>query len=297
MSEPAAVLSIQSHVAFGHVGNGAAVFPLQRLGFEVWPVHTCQLSTHTGYPGVRGMAFPPEHVADVVAGLAERGVLGRLSGVLSGYLARPEVGAAVLAAVATARQGGRDVLYLCDPVMGDDGPDGEHLYAAPGIPEFMREHMVPVADVLTPNRFELALLAERPVSDLAEAVAAARALLRRGPRLVVVTSLNLPAEPTAIACLAVTAECCWTVSTPRLSLAHPLNGAGDALAALLLGHLLKQVPAPEALAAAVSGLHAAVVETRDAGCRELQIVAAQDALVRPSRVFHPRPMVLTPARD
>lgn len=280
------VLSVQSHVAFGHVGNAAAVFPLQRLGVEVWPVQTCQLSNHTGYPEVEGTVFTADHVRAVLRGLAARGALAGLAGVLTGWLGRPEVGEAVLWALDRA---GPETLYVCDPVMGDDTAEGaERLYAAEGIPAFFRDHLVPRAGVLTPNRFELSLLAERPVRDLAEAVAAARALLARGPRLVVVTSLPLPDVPEAMHCLAVTAETAWRVETPRLTFVPPPNGAGDMLAALLTGHLLAGRPAPEALSLAVSGLHAVLRATQAAGTRELQPVAAQDALVAPREVFAAR---------
>lgn len=275
---PRQVLSMQSHVTFGHVGNAAAVFPLQRLGIEVWPLHTCQLSNHTGYPGVEGEVFAADHVRALLRGLEARGALAALDGVLTGWLGRPEVGEAVLWALDRAPAG---AVYLCDPVMGDDTPGGgERLYAAPGIPEFFRDHLVPRASVLTPNRFELALLAGRPVRDAAEAVTAARGLLARGPRLVVVTSIPGGAAG-RIGCLAVTAEAAWHVDSPRLTFPTPPNGAGDALAALLLGHLLAGQKPAEALARAVSGLHGVLRETLAAGTRELQLVAAQDSLMAP----------------
>lgn len=279
------VLSVQSHVAFGHVGNAAAVFPLQRLGVEVWPVQTCQLSNHTGYPSFTGQVFTPDHVADVLRGMAERGVLDRLDGVLSGYLGRAEIGQAVVSAVQKARQGGRRVLYLCDPVMGDDLPDGgERLYAAADIPAFMAKVLVPAADVLTPNRFELALLTGLAVTTQDQAVTAARALIALGPRLVVVTSLP-GTEADAIACLAVTVDQAWRVETPRIPLEPSPNGAGDALAALLLGHLLRGAAAPDALARAVSGLHAVILATKASGGRELALIAAQEALASDQAAF------------
>ncbi len=273
---PRQVLSVQSHVAYGHVGNATAVFPLQRLGVEVWPVHTCQLSNHTGYPGVEGEVFDGDHVRAVLRGLEARGVLAGLDGVLTGWLGRAEVGAAVLWALDRA---GPDTLYVCDPVMGDDTPDGaERLYAAPEIPAFFRDHLVPRATVLTPNRFELALLTGLPVADGAQAVTAARRLLDRGPRVVVVTSLPGSA-PEVVACLAVTRDAAWRVEAPRLSFATPPNGAGDTLAALVLGHLLAGATPDVALTRAMSGLHAVLRATLAAGTRELQLVAAQDALV------------------
>ncbi|MGC2856501.1 pyridoxal kinase PdxY [Novispirillum sp. DQ9] len=283
-----AVLSVQSHVAFGHVGNAAAVFPLQRLGFEVWPVHTCQLSNHTGYPTVRGRAFDAAHVAEVLAGLDERGVLATCGGVLSGWLGGAAVGEAIAAAVGQVRGHRPDALYLCDPVMGDDTLCGERLYCAADIPAFVLERLVPLADVLTPNRFELATLAGAPVRSLGDAVAAARGLMARGPRLVVVTSLPGEAEGT-IACLAVTKQGAWRVATPRIVLDTPVNGAGDMLAALLLGHLLHGAVPPEALALAVSAVHAVIDRTRLNGVRELEIIAGQEAFAATAPTFPAEP--------
>lgn len=278
------VLSVQSHVAFGHVGNSAAVFPLQRLGFEVWPVHSCQLSNHTGYPTARGRVFGAEHVEEVLAGLAERGALAGCGGVLSGWLGGAGVGEAIAGAVESVRAGRPDALYLCDPVMGDDTLCGERLYCAADIPAFVLARLVPLADVLTPNRFELATLAGAPVRTAAEAVEAARALLVRGPRLVVVTSLPGGAEGT-ISCLAVTADAAWRVDTPRVPLETPVNGAGDMLAALVLGHLLRGSDPAEALSLAVSAVHAVIAETLRQGARELQMIGAQAAFAAPPVVF------------
>jgi pyridoxine kinase len=285
-SPPKSVLSIQSHVAFGHVGNAAAVFPLQRLGIEVWPVHTCQLSNHTGYPSAAGTVFAADHVRAVLGGMAERGALAGLDGLLSGWLGRPEVGEAVLWALEQAPE---DVLYLCDPVMGDDTEDGAgRLYAAPGIPAFFRDRLVPRASVVTPNRFELELLSGCPVADVAQAVAAARRLVARGPRLVVVSSV--PSPPETACCLAVTAEAAWLAATPRLTLDPAPNGAGDLLAGLLLGHLLHGRPVAEAVSLAVSGLHGVLRLTAAAASRDLLLVAGQDLLAAPVPLFPAEPM-------
>lgn len=287
-SAPFAVLSVQSHVAYGHVGNAAAAFPLQRMGFEVWPVHTCQLSNHTGYPTAPGRVFGAEHVAEVLHGLGERGVLAQCGGILSGWLGGAGVGQVIAETVQAVRAMQPDVLYVCDPVMGDDGPDGVgRLYCAADIPDFIGDHLVPLADVLTPNRFELATLAGRAVRDADEALAAARAVMERGPRLVVVSSLP-GARPDSVQCLAVTADGAWSVETPRIPLRTPVNGAGDVLAALVLGHLLRSRPPAEALVRSVSAVHAVIARTHAAGRRELQIVAAQDAFVAPPHLYEAR---------
>ena len=146
------ILSIQSHVAYGHVGNAAAVFPLQRMGHEVWPIHTVQFSNHTGYGAWRGQVFDAGLIADCVLGLEERGALARCDGVLSGYMGSADTGVAILDAVARVRAAHPSALYCCDPVMGDVG---RGMFVRPGIPEFLRDRVVPMADVATPNHFEL----------------------------------------------------------------------------------------------------------------------------------------------
>lgn len=278
------IVSIQSAVAYGHVGNSAAVFPLQRLGFDVWPVDTVQFSNHPGYGRWRGKILDPGHVREVVHGLDEQGVLAGCDGVLTGYLGDADTGEAVLLAVERARTGPRQATVLCDPVMGDEGAG---VYVRPGIPEFLAARLVPAADIVTPNRFELALLTGRPATTATECVAAARTLLARGPRTVVVTSV---ADADTMACLAVTADGAWGVRTPRLPLDPPVNGAGDCLSALILAHVLRGEAAPEALSLAVSSLFGVLSGSLALGRRELALVAAQDEIAAPTRLFPPLPV-------
>lgn len=289
MARSRSVVSVQSHVAYGHVGNASAVFPLQRLGFEVWPVHTCQLSCRIGYPDVRGESFTAGHVGDILGSLAAAGHLGRAAGLVSGYLGRAEIGGAILTAVDALHAGEGRGTYLCDPVMGDDDASGVgRLYAAADIPMFMRSKLVPQADVITPNRFELQLLARQPVTTLPQAVTAARSLLGSegtpGPTVVVGTSLPMPSTDD-IGCLAVTADAAWLVSTPRLKTPEPIHGTGDAFSALVLGCLLNGEEPPEALSHAVSALYAVIETTLELGEIEPQLVAAQDLLLNPPKRF------------
>lgn len=277
------ILSIQSSVAYGHVGNSAAVFPLQRLGFEVWPVNTVQFSNHTGYLAWRGRVFGADHVSEVIAGIADRGAMPRCEAVLSGYVGDAATGGAILGAVEMVRAANPDALYCCDPVMGDVG---RGVFVHADIPEFMRRQALPLADIATPNHFELDLLAGRETATLEDVVAAARAL---GPGIVMVTSVRRAEAPVGtIECLAVEAGSAWLVRTPLLPLDPPPNGAGDALAALFLGHLLSNGrDTAAALSAAVSGLYGVLTATMRSGSRELELVAAQGSLVEPATVFSP----------
>jgi len=279
------ILSIQSAVAYGHVGNSAAVFPLQRLGFEVWPIDTVQFSNHPGYGGWGGDVLAAEHVRAVIAGLDAAGVLSACDAVLTGYLGDAASGEAALEAVSTAKAHNPRALYLCDPVIGDVG---KGVYVRDGIPAFLAERALPAADIVTPNRFELELLTGESAATPAAAAAAARRLIARGPTMVIATGIE---GPDSVTNLAVTAEGAWAVRTPKLAFEPPVHGGGDTLAALLLAHLLRGEAAPEALSLAVSSLWGVLERTRSLGRRELALVAAQDEIALPSRLFPPLPII------
>ncbi|MFH3481568.1 pyridoxal kinase PdxY [Xanthobacter variabilis] len=277
------LLSIQSHVAYGHVGNASAVFPLQRLGVEVWPIHTVQFSNHTGYGAWRGQVFEAAAISDLVEGIAERGALPRCDGVLSGYMGSADIGAAILDAVERVREANPQANYCCDPVIGDVG---RGIFVRPGIPEFMRERAVPAADVITPNQFELELLSGHAVADLADARAACDLLHRAGPKVILVTSLHTRETPKdSIDLLASGPDGRFLVRTPRLDVS--LNGAGDAIAALFFFHVKRTGSAAQALGAAASSIFGLLERTEKAHSRELLLVEAQDEFVKPSKVFTP----------
>jgi pyridoxine kinase len=275
------VLSIQSHVAYGHVGNAAAVFPLQRLGVEVWPVHTVQFSNHTGYGKWTGRVFDGQAVEEVVDGIADRGVLGGCDAVLSGYLGSADIGHAVLQTVSRVRAANPDAVYCCDPVIGDVG---RGVFVRPGIEELMREVTVPAADVVTPNHFELDLLSGTTTRSLASVKDAVAAVQELGPRVVLTTSLDAEDTPAdAVDLLASEGGRHFRVRTPKLDVS--VNGAGDAIAALFLAHLLKTGSPAEALAAAAASVYGLLARTEAARSREILLVEAQDEFVSPTRTF------------
>lgn len=277
------ILSIQSWVAYGHVGNASAVFPLQRLGAEVWAVNTVQFSNHTGYGTWRGQVFGADLVSDLVQGIEDRGALPRCDAVLSGYMGDAAIGEAILDAVAKVKAANPRALYCCDPVIGDVG---RGVFVRPGIPEYMRDRAVPAADLITPNQFELENLTGLPVTTLAEAKVAVAALQALGPRAVLVTSLKVAETPEdQIELLAAEGGEFHRVRTPMLPLS--VNGAGDAIAALFLFHRLKTGSVAAAAAAAASSIYGLLRRTAEAGSREILTVAAQEEFVAPSRVFLP----------
>ncbi len=278
---PFSILSIQSWVAYGHVGNASAVFPLQRLGAEVWAVNTVQFSNHTGYGAWRGEVFSDALVRDCVQGIAERGVLGQCDAVLSGYMGSPAIGAAIRDAAAMVKAANPRALWCCDPVLGDTD---RGIYVRPGIPEFLRDEALPAADIATPNQFELEWLTGMRVVTLDDAKAALRAIAARGPRRLLLTSLRTDDTPeNAMDMLAMEAGEFQRLRTPRLPL--NVNGAGDAIAALFLFHTLAGRSVAEALSASGSSLHGILAATAAAGTRELQTIAAQVELVTPSAQF------------
>ncbi|TDH60205.1 pyridoxal kinase PdxY [Dankookia rubra] len=275
------ILSIQSWVAYGHVGNASAVFPLQRLGAEVWAIHTVQFSNHPGYGAWRGQVLPAALISDCVEGIAERGVLGQCDAVLTGYVGDAATGAAILDAVARVKAANPAALWCCDPVIGDAGPG---VYVRTGIPEFFRDRALGLADIATPNQFELEWLTGRPIARLEDARAAVAALQAGGPRCVLLTSLRTAETPAdSIDLLAAEGGAAWRVRTPLLPIAA--NGAGDAIAALFLFHRLRSGSARVALECAAASIHGLLRRTAEAGARELLTVAAQEEFVAPGTVF------------
>jgi pyridoxine kinase len=275
------ILSIQSHVVYGHVGNSAAVFPLQRLGVEVWPIDTVQFSNHTGYGEWRGRVFDADMIRELVAGIEKRDVLGNCDGVLSGYMGGADIGAAILDAVATVRRANPSAKYCCDPVIGDVGSG---VYVRKGIPEFIKSKALPVADVITPNQFELAYLSGRDCKTLAATRDALKAVHDLGPRVVLVTSLHTAETPAdALDILASDGKSCLRLRTPKLEL--EVNGSGDMMAALFFAHYLREGNIDAALTGAGSSVFGVLAKTAALGTPEMQLIAAQDEIVNPSKVF------------
>ncbi|MGZ3320711.1 MAG: pyridoxal kinase PdxY [Xanthobacteraceae bacterium] len=275
------ILSIQSHVAYGHVGNSAAVFTLQRMGVEVWPVHTVQFSNHPGYGAWRGRIFSAATVRLVVQGIEERGVLGECDGVISGYLGSSDTGQAVVESVGRVKGANPAARYCCDPVIGDVA---QGVFVRRGIPEFIKERMLPIADVVTPNQFELDHLVGRPSATMVDLVAAIDTIHACGPRVVLVTSVRIDETP---------ADCLDMVVSDgidRCRLRTPLlpvvvHGAGDAIAALFFAHHLSTGAVAEAMSSAGSSLFGVLNVTAEAGASEMLLVEAQNELVTPSQIF------------
>ena len=285
------ILSIQSWVSYGHVGNSSAVFPLQRLGAEVWAVNTVQFSNHTGYGGWTGRVATGAEIAALIDGIAERGVLPSCDAVLSGYMGSGEIGDAIADAVRRVKAANPMAIYCCDPVIGDNDTPGDAasgagggVYVRPGVPEFIRDVALPLSDIATPNQFELRHLTGLPCDTLASAKAAVSAIQAKGPGVVLVTSLNVADTPPDCVDMLVGADGHFhRLRTPRLPLV--VNGAGDAIAALFLFHCLNLKSPVAAMEAAGSSIYGLLRRTHEAGSREILIVAAQAEFVAPRDHF------------
>jgi pyridoxine kinase len=281
------ILSIQSSVAYGHVGNSAAVFPLQRIGVEVWPVNTVQFSNHTGYGEWRGATVPVEVVRDVLQGIEERGLLPMCDGVVSGYLGEPKLGEVILDIYDRIKRVNSKATYCLDPVMGDVG---RGFFVRPGIPEFMRDRALAAATLVTPNQFELQFLSGSPVRDFETVLAAVRVLQARGPSIVLVTSLcREDGAKNEIEVLAAGVDSVYVIATPKLPI--EVNGAGDTTAALFYAHWLCSRSLRTALELTVNAVFAVLERTVENEAREIQLIAAQDAIAAPPKRFVARTLL------
>jgi len=286
-----AVLSIQSHVVFGYAGNTAAVFPLQRLGREVWAINTVEFSNHTGYGAWRGKALGAELTAELVAGLEDRGVLNRCEAVLSGYLGDAPCGWAVIEAVKKVRRESPDAVYCCDPVMGDIG---RGFYVKPDIPGMFKNELVAAADIVTPNQFELEALTDIDTSTIEGALKAINILHEKGPSIVLVTSFKEKAELSSkeLSMLASDKKNVYKITTPELPLGSGAAGTGDMTAAVFLSRYLETRNLEKTLALCTASVFGILEKSYKAACGaengmplELKIIDAQEELVAPSHSF------------
>ena len=259
-----AILTIHSHVSCGHVGNSAAVYPLQAIGHEVWPVHTVLLSHHPGHGDWHGICLEAADIISVLDGIEKHGVLPRCDAVLTGYLGSVDIGEAALKSWSKVRSANPSALIVCDPILGDET---EGLYVSKSLIEFYIERAIPLADLIFPNRFELEVISGMKVYDLHSAAAAARHVVARGPKTVVATSI--PADGN-VATLLVTLDTALQVQTPNLKIS--IKGAGDVFAALFLGDVLaRDVKPAETLSVAVDTVYALLEKVEAEGLQELPL--------------------------
>jgi pyridoxine kinase len=273
------VISIQSQVAYGHVGNSAAVFPMQMRGIDVIAVPTTLLSNRPGY--IRGRILDADLVADLLVGIEERGAVDSCQLILSGYLGSPEIAEVVVEFVARSKKANPKLIYCCDPELGDSDPG---LFVQAGIPPIFRDVLCPLADIMTPNHFELDWLCGSKATTINEVVKSALSLSAKGPSTVVVTGAQLADRPAdRIETIAIEGSAIWRLSTPRLPI-RPF-GTGDLFASLFVASLIGGSDTPGALAEAVSAVFSVLEQTAAAGAEEMKIVKAASLLSHPVRRF------------
>ncbi len=279
-----AILSVQSHVAYGHVGNRAAVFPLELLGFDMWIINTVQFSNHSGYDSCKGEVFTGRHIELVWSGIVDRGILPQCEAVLSGYLGDVGIGNAVLSAVEDVRAVNPGAIYCCDPVMGEYG---KGLYVRSDIPDFMIEHSIPRATIVTPNQFEAETLTNQVIQNADDARSAAASLKELGPQIVLIKSFTPDgADPDTISIFLSCEEGDYVITTPEIKFSEPVpHGVGDLTSALFLGHYLKEKNAPRALELTVESVYSVLELTFKTGAHEMELVKARDSLIRPEPRF------------
>ena len=275
------VISIQSQVAWGHVGNSAATLPIQLHGIDVVAVPTTLLSNRPGYPTIRGRVLDVQLVADLLRGIEERGAVESARMILSGYLGSADIAIEVADFVARAKAETPTLLYCCDPVLGDRD---RGMFVRSDIPPLVRDQLCPLADIITPNHFEFEFLCGTRVTTTDDVIAQARALMARGPATIVITSAELAGTPDGeIETLAIERTGAWRVRTPRVPISP--SGTGDLFAALFVAARVRGLATPEALSHAASGIHGVLVRTAQRGTEEMRIVESAEVMLDPKPRF------------
>src|SRR5882757_5796949 len=275
------VISIQSQVAWGHVGNSAASFPMQLHGIDVVAVPTTLLSNRPGYPTIRGRVLDVQLVADLLCGIEERGAVDDAQMILSGYLGSADIGQEVVDFVARAKAANPTLLYCCDPVLGDRD---RGMFVRSDLPPLVRDELCPLADIITPNHFEFEYLCGAKAATTGEVIRQAGALMARGPSTIIVTSAELTdTPPDMIETLAIERGNAWRVRTPRLPISP--SGTGDLFAALFVAARVRGAATPDALSHAASAIYAVLKRTALAGAEEMRIVESAQLMLHPERRF------------
>ncbi|XAW88834.1 pyridoxal kinase PdxY [Vibrio sp. CDRSL-10 TSBA] len=276
------ILSIQSHVVFGHAGNSSAVFPIQRMGLEVWPIHTVQFSNHTQYPqGFTGKSFDSNDISTLIQGLNNIGQLAECQAIISGYQGSAEQCLAVADAVKQIKQQNQAALYVCDPVMGDPK---KGCIVSDGVAEQLIQNLMPIADVIVPNQFELTAFTGMEIHSLDEAIAACNKALELGPKVVLVKHLHSISDEMFSSILA-TEEGCYLIQRPELPFDKAPVGVGDLISGIFTACLVKGLSPLEAFSHTNNAVYGVMEVTKAHGEWELMTVLGQDEIVNPTHSF------------
>lgn len=265
IARPPLVISVQSQVVHGHVGNSAALFPMQAAGLEIAAIPTVIFSNTPDYPTLRGAPVAPGLFADLLLGAEERGLPQRAAYLMSGYIGSVEVARLVADFVARCKRANPALIYICDPVMGDHAPG---LYVPEEIAGVMRDGLLPLADIATPNSFELGHLTGQPVVTLEDLQQAGAALnLAPGARLIATGCELRDTRKGYLETVILGPGGLSRHPTPHIPVALP--GTGDLFAGLVVAGLGKGRPLPDAVELALDLTGRALDHARRIGAREV----------------------------
>ncbi|MFW1368550.1 pyridoxal kinase PdxY [Vibrio parahaemolyticus] len=277
------ILSIQSHVVYGHAGNSSAVFPIQRMGIDAWPIHTVQYSNHTQYEqGWKGQKFCSDDVRTLLHGLDNINTLGECGAVLSGYQGSPDQCKAVGDVVRSVKESNHNAIYVCDPVMGD--PD-KGCIVADGVREEITQSLLPISDVIVPNQYELTAMTGVEIHSVYDAVTACKEALKLGPKIVLVKHLH-SIDSDMFSMILATPKACYLTQRPNIEFKQQPVGVGDLISAVFTACLMKNMSPTVAFRHTNNAIYGVLDITKGYGTWELQIVNAQYEFVEPSHDFN-----------
>ncbi|EKO3953678.1 pyridoxal kinase PdxY [Vibrio fluvialis] len=277
------ILSIQSHVVYGHAGNSSAVFPIQRMGLDVWPIHTVQYSNHTQYEqGWTGQKFCSDDIRSLVHGLDNINKLGECSAVLSGYQGSSDQCKAVADAVRLVKERNYNAIYVCDPVMGD--PD-KGCIVADGVKEEITQSLLPISDVIVPNQFELTAMTGIEIHSLYDAVTACKEALKLGPKIVLVKHLH-SIDSDVFSMVLATPKACYLAQRPNVEFEQQPVGVGDLISAVFTACLMQKMSPVVAFRHTNNAIYGVLEITKGYGTWELQTINAQYEFVEPTHDFN-----------
>lgn len=259
------ILSIQSHVTYGYVGNKAAVYPLQAMGFDVWPINTVQFSNHTGYGKWKGEILSKKQIVDLVDGIFDIEQAHKCTAILTGYMGSKELCEVVKQIVAKFKSINKEILYLCDPVIGNNS-----CYVKPEILDFFQNELC--ADIITPNQYEAEILSGIKIQSILDLQKSADYFHQLGIKIVVITGIKFAGNLNLHIFASDTNRCYITTTSEYLTEA-PINGTGDLFSGVFLGSYLKHQDIAIALQHTVYYLQSAIMATIASNERELQVLS------------------------
>ncbi|MEI8055642.1 MAG: pyridoxal kinase [bacterium] len=261
------VLSIQSHVAYGYVGNKAATFPLQSMGYDVWPVNTVQFSNHTGYGKWQGTVFESKHIKNIIQGIEDLGVADKCVAILSGYMGSSEICHEVLATVERFKLKNANILYLCDPVIGNTS-----CFVKPEVLHFFKDYLR--ADIITPNQFEAETLSGITIKNTQDLKNATNYFHKLGVKIVIITGVKTQdLEKNGLYVFISCEQKCAVIKTKEHDFVLPPNGSGDLFSALFLGSYLATTDCIESLKRTIYFMELVMNNTFQAKSRELLVTS------------------------